>query len=234
MGPLADPAAYGGDPRDAFDVIVPSLPGFGFSTPLRRTGVDVRTVARLWVDLMRNVLGYDRFGAYGGDWGAIVTAELGHAHAEHLIGVEMSMPAIPGVSRRDIPSTAYAPDEQWMPGRNAEALPLIRSHLAVHTADPQTLAYALADSPVGTAAWIWERRRAWSDCAGTSHRCSTATTSSRQRLSTGSTAQSPVPYASTSSTTRTDGRRSTTVCPRSRRRPPSPFFPMIWCTCRVR
>lgn len=166
IGPLADPAAHGGNPRDAFDVVVPSLPGFGFSTPLPRTGIDVRTIGRLWVELMRTVLGYDRFGAYGGDWGAIVTAELGHAHARHLIGVELSLPVVPGVNRREIGTDAFAPDERWMVARNAEAERLVRSHVTVHTSDPQTLAYALADSPVGTAAWIWERRRAWGDCGG--------------------------------------------------------------------
>lgn len=166
IGPLTDPAAHGGDARDAFDVVIPSLPGFGFSTPLPRTGIDVRTIGKLWVTLMRDVLGYDRFGAYGGDWGAIVTAELGHTHAQHLIGVELSLPVIPGVDRRQLSPDAYAEDEQWMLLRNAEAEPLIRSHLAVHRTDPQTLSYALADSPVGTAAWIWERRRAWSDCGG--------------------------------------------------------------------
>jgi len=126
----------------------------------------VRRVAGLWVQLMRDVLGYERFGAYGGDWGAMVTAELGHAHAPYLIGVEMSMPVIPGLDRRSVTPDDYGPDEQWMLGRMAEAERLIRSHVAVHTHDPQTLAYALADSPVGTAAWIWERRRAWSDCGG--------------------------------------------------------------------
>lgn len=166
IGPLSDPAAYGGDPADAFDVVVPSLPGFGFSVPLSRTGIDVRTVAALWVELMRTVLGYDRFAAYGGDWGALVTAELGHAHAKHVIGVELSMPVIPGVSRRDLAPEWYSDEEQWMLARAAEAEPLTRSHLIAHTTDPQTLAYALADSPVGTAAWIWERRRAWSDCDG--------------------------------------------------------------------
>ena len=166
IGPLSDPAAHGGDPADAFDVIVPSLPGYGFSAPLRTPGVNVRRVAELWVALLRDVLGYDRFGAYGGDWGAMVTAELGHAHAEHLLGVHLSLPTIPGVNRRDLPPGAFGPDEQWMVTRMAEAERLIRSHVTVHTHDPQTLAVALADSPVGTAAWIWERRRAWSDCNG--------------------------------------------------------------------
>ena len=84
IGPLSDPAAHGGDPADAFDVVVPSLPGFGFSTPLTVTGIDFTRTADLWVRLMRDVLGYDRFAAAGGDWGALVSAQLGHAHAERL------------------------------------------------------------------------------------------------------------------------------------------------------
>jgi hypothetical protein len=166
VGPLTDPAAHGGDPADAFDVIVPSLPGFGFSVPLRTSGVNVRRVAELWVRLLTEVLGHDRFGAHGGDWGAIVTAELGHAHARHLVGAHLSLPVIPGVSRREVGPEAFADDEAWMLRRMAEAEPLIRSHVTVHTHDPQTLAWALADSPVGTSAWLWERRRAWSDCGG--------------------------------------------------------------------
>src|SRR4029079_2352534 len=85
IGPLTDPAAHGGDPADSFDVVVPSLPGYGFSVPLTTLGVNIPRIAELWVGLMRDVLGYDRFGAQGGDWGAFVTAQLGHAHAEHLI-----------------------------------------------------------------------------------------------------------------------------------------------------
>jgi len=166
IGPLTDPAAHGRDPALSFDLVLPTLPGFGWSRPLSRTGIDVRATARWWVELMTGVLGYDRFGAYGGDWGAIVTAELGHAHPGRLLGVQMSLPVIPGVSRRDLRPEAFADDERWMLERMAEAEPLIRSHVTVHTHDPQTLAYALADSPVGTAAWLWERRRAWSDCDG--------------------------------------------------------------------
>ncbi|MBM3679056.1 MAG: epoxide hydrolase, partial [Actinobacteria bacterium] len=165
IGPLADPAAHGGDPADAFDVIVPSLPGFGFSTPLRTTGIGARRVAELWVTLM-GALGYDRFAAAGGDWGAIVTAELGHAHADHLTGVYLTLPQIPGINLRDVKEEDFAPDEAWMWQRSVEARPTIMSHSSVHIHDPQTLAYALCDSPVGTAAWLWERRRNWSDCDG--------------------------------------------------------------------
>lgn len=162
--PLADPAAHGGDPAQSFDVIVPSLPGYGFSVPLRTTGIDVPRIAELWVTLMRDVLGYDRFGAQGGDWGAFVTAQLGHAHAEHLLGVYLTLPVIPGRFGRRAPGPDdYAPDEQWMVDRQAEARPHIEAHVAVHRRDPQTFAYAMADSPVGLGAWLWWRRQLWCD-----------------------------------------------------------------------
>lgn len=180
VGPLSDPASHGGDPSDAFDVYVPSLPGFGLSVPLTRSGVDVRAVAKLWVDVMA-AFGIERFGAGGGDWGSIVTAELAHAHAENLIGAHQTMAWIPGEDRRTLGPEAWADDEQWMPNRIREVDPVIRSHWIAHTLDPQTLAYGLADSPVGTAAWLWERRRNWSDCDGDvesvfdrDHLCTTA------------------------------------------------------------
>ena len=83
--PLTDPASFGGDPADSFDVIVPSLPGYGFSTPLTTPGINYWRTADLWVKLMQDVLGYDKFAAQGGDWGAIITAQLGHKHADKLI-----------------------------------------------------------------------------------------------------------------------------------------------------
>ena len=180
IGPLSDPAAHGGDAADAFDVIVPSLPGYGFSTPLTTTGVSVTRIAELWVQLMVDVLGYPRFASHGGDWGALITGQLGHAHADRLIGVHMSLPVVPGLLFA-ISDDDFAEDEQWMVERHKEAAPSIRSHVAVHSRDPQTLAYAAADSPAGTAAWLWERRRHWSDCDGDvervfdrDHLCTTA------------------------------------------------------------
>jgi pimeloyl-ACP methyl ester carboxylesterase len=164
--PLTDPARFGGDPEDAFDVVVPSLPGYGFSTPLRSTGLHPRRIAELWVTLMRDVLGYDRFAAGGGDWGAIITSELGHAHAEHVLGAHLTMATFPGIDLRRLREQPFAEDERWMEARLAETARVTRSHATVHSTDPQTLAYALVDSPVGTAAWLWERRRAWSDCDG--------------------------------------------------------------------
>lgn len=127
---------------------------------------------------MTEVLGYPQFAAHGGDWGALITAHLAHAHAAHLIGAHIGLTLIPGVNRDDAP---FAADEIWMRDRNAEALPTIQSHVAVHRLDPQTLAYGLMDSPIATAAWIWERRRNWSDCNGDietaftrEHLCTTA------------------------------------------------------------
>jgi pimeloyl-ACP methyl ester carboxylesterase len=164
---LADPAAHGGDAADAFDVIVASLPGYGFSVPLERTGVTVRTTAALWVRLMREILGYDRFAAHGGDWGASVTAQLGHEFPEHLIGVHLSLPVLLRVSYYSgLSAEDYAPDEAGWFEKMQTRMATAASHVAVHTADPQTLAYALNDSPVGLAAWILERRRAWSDHTG--------------------------------------------------------------------
>jgi pimeloyl-ACP methyl ester carboxylesterase len=167
IGPLADPAAHGGDAADAFDVVVPSLPGTAFSSPLRTTGIGVTATADLWVRLMRDVLGYDRFVAGGGDSGAFVSAWAGHAHAAHVLGVHLTFPATTamgayaGIRPDDwAPEEAAWRDELGAGGRGTAA------HMAVHVEDPQTLAWALHDSPTGLAAWMVERRRNWSDCDG--------------------------------------------------------------------
>ncbi len=163
---LADPGASGGDPADAFDVVVPSLPGFAFSSPLATTGIGWARTADLWAKLMTQALGYPRFAAAGGDWGAFVTAQLGHKYAEHLYGVYESFPAIPGFDYASVGESDYAEDEKALYARLLEAQPTAASHMAVHSMDPQTLAFALNDSPAGLLAWIVERRRAWSDCGG--------------------------------------------------------------------
>ena len=90
IGPLTDPAAYGGNAEDAFDVVVPSLPGFVFSTPLQKTGIHWASTADLWAKLMCDELGYDKFYAHGGDWGALATSQLGHKYADKLYGIHMS------------------------------------------------------------------------------------------------------------------------------------------------
>lgn len=166
IGPLSDPVAHGGNAFDAFDVVVPSLPGHGFSVPLPITGIDVQRIAGLWRELMCERLGYERFGAVGGDWGALVTAELGRFHPESIVGCHLLTASLPQVSFADLDEARYAEDERWMVDRQRETDALTRSHFAVQRTDPQTLAYALTDSPLGTAAWVWERRRAWADCGG--------------------------------------------------------------------
>jgi len=164
IGPLADPAAYGGDPADAFDVIMPSLPGFAFSTPLPRTGIDGMKTADMWVELMRDVLGYDRFGAQGQDWGANITQQLGHKYPQFLTGVHLSRFQNPFGGDPAAMGTAMPGPEDFGPGeegwyeRNREGLRRA-SHIAVQGTNPQTLSYGMHDSPVGMAAWLLEKRR---------------------------------------------------------------------------
>lgn len=167
IGPLSDPGRYGGDPSDAFDVIVPSLPGFGMSTPLARTGVTAPVVADLWHVLMRDVLKFPRFAAAGGDWGSFVTWELGTRYADSMAGVYLSFPPLwhaGGVE--NLRSEDYAQSEAGWLEKTRRQWETAVSHLTVHSRDHQTLAWALNDSPVGLAAWLLERRRNWSDCHG--------------------------------------------------------------------
>jgi pimeloyl-ACP methyl ester carboxylesterase len=167
LGPLSDPAAHGGDPADAFDLIVPALPGYPYSGPLTRTGVNVRVTAALWVRLVQDVLGYGRFGVHGGDWGASVSAQLAHEYADRLVGAHLSLPVLLGVSYYSgLTPEMYGPDEAGWYEKMQRRMETANAHVAVHTADPQTLAYALNDSPAGLAAWILERRRLWSDHDG--------------------------------------------------------------------
>lgn len=167
--PLADPAAFGDDPADAFDVIVPSLPGFGFSVPLR-TGLNYWRTADLWQKLMTETLGYTRYAAHGGDWGALVTSQLSHKYAADLIGIHVSMPVWPGVFGQARPYDLLGPALAGIPaGDLPQAMAVearVASHITTHLLDPQTLAYGMHDSPVGLLAWLLERWRAWSDCGG--------------------------------------------------------------------
>lgn len=169
--PLADPAAFGGNESDAFDVIVPSLPGFAFSTPLPRVGIGPDVMADLWDQLMTGELGFPRYAAAGGDWGTHVTTRLGHAHANHLAGIHlvtpMSLDMFAGERPWDI-TAAVLPYDAPKAIRDA-ALPALRkivSHVAVQTIEPQTLAFAMHDSPVGMLAWLVQRRRDWGNTHG--------------------------------------------------------------------
>lgn len=162
--PLADPAAHGGSPEDAFDVIVPSLPGFGFSGPLPRGAIGYEQTAGLWVRLM-DELGYRRFVTHGGDAGAFISARLGHAHPESVIGVHLSFPAVPGALGEAVDPADFTPEERAAISGH-ERGPEAVYHMIINAHDPQTLAWAMHDSPVGQAAWLLLRRRLWSDCHG--------------------------------------------------------------------
>ena len=159
-----DMHALAGLLTDAFHVVVPSLPGYAFSSPLRHS-VSMDDTVDLWARLMTDVLGYERFGAAGGDWGAAVSLLLGHAYPERVIAVHATLPAFPGLPEDPARPDEFGPEEQDWPARSATRMKTARSHISVHRHDPQTLAYALNDSPAGLASWILERRRAWSDCA---------------------------------------------------------------------
>jgi len=159
IGPLSDPAAHGGDPADAFDVIVPSLPGYGYSSRPTRPGMNPRRIADLWVKLMAG-LGYPRFGSHGCDWGSYVTAVIGLDHPDRAIGVHMGSVSL-GVQkpRKERPDAGGADvgkaRRAWRQRESAYA--------AIQGSKPQTLAYGLTDSPVGLAAWIGEKWNAWTD-----------------------------------------------------------------------
>jgi pimeloyl-ACP methyl ester carboxylesterase len=159
---LTDPASYGGDPADAFDVIVPSLPGYGFSDRPRERGMNAVRTAELWARLMTDTLGYRRFAAAGGDVGSGVTRFLALAHPDLLVGIHLTdngLPAnleIPDLS--EVEKQYFNAVQQWRLQEGAYAMQ--------HSTKPQTLAYGLNDSPVGLAAWIVEKFRTWGDCDG--------------------------------------------------------------------
>jgi len=162
---LADPVAHGGRGEDAFDVVVPSLPGYGFSDRPRERGMEPSKIAALWVQLMQE-LGYKRFGAQGGDWGSTISVALGLNHPEYTIAIHLNY--IGG--RFLLGGTLNEPPEDEVAG---DYLKQIRAWWEVEGGynheqgtKPQTLGYALNDSPVGLAAWIIEKFRTWSDCAG--------------------------------------------------------------------
>jgi pimeloyl-ACP methyl ester carboxylesterase len=167
IGPLSDPAAYGGDPADAFDVVVPSLPGYGFSTPLQTTGINFWRTADLWVTLMQETLGFPRFSAYGADWGALITAQLGHKYADRLYGIHTSLPLPLDLFFGELPSAAqFGADEKGWYEQNVNFFRTGSGYSAIQSTKPQTLAYGLNDSPAAQCAWILEKRRGWSDCGG--------------------------------------------------------------------
>lgn len=161
IGPLSDPGAHGGDPDDAFTVLAPSLPGFGFSErPLTR-GMGPRRIAALWAGLVR-LFGHDEFGALGCDWGAYVTSLLALDHPDGLVGVQLGLLspfAAKTGGERSPEETAYAQRaKRWSLEEHG--------YFALQSSKPETLAYGLVDSPVGLLAWIAEKWSSWTDCEG--------------------------------------------------------------------
>ncbi|MFY9929401.1 MAG: epoxide hydrolase family protein, partial [Streptosporangiaceae bacterium] len=154
IGPLSDPRGHGGDPADAFGIVAPTLPGFGFSGPTTATSWDTSRIARAWAELMRR-LGYARYGAQGGDWGARVSPELARLDGAHVAGLHVNgFVAFPSGDPAEM--TSLTPAEQdrlaglgrWNAERGGYAL--------IQGTRPQTLAYALTDSPAGQLAWNLE------------------------------------------------------------------------------
>ena len=160
---LTDPAAHGGDAADAFTVIAPSIPGYGFSSRPARRGTSVFAVADIWTELMSR-LGYSRFGLQGGDWGSWISATTALRHPERAIGLHLNY-----VSTRFRPAMgagdpAPTVEEQDYLDRAAKWTEAEGAYIAIQATKPLTLAYALTDSPVGLAAWYVEKFRSWSDC----------------------------------------------------------------------
>ena len=159
---LTDPGAHGGDPADAFDVVAPSLPGYGFSPAPKRGGISSREIAGLWRGLMAG-LGYETFGAQGGDIGAGVSTWLGRLFPDSILGIHLNF--IPGSYRPALDAPISA-DEQAFLDRTAAWGLAEGAYALMQATKPQTLAFSLTDSPVGLAAWIAEKFRSWSDCDG--------------------------------------------------------------------
>jgi epoxide hydrolase len=155
IGPLSDPVAHGGEAADAFHVVAPSLPGYGFSGPTTELGWNIERTARAFVEVMDR-LGYDRFFAQGGDWGSFVSSSLATAFPNRVAAVHLNL------------VMAGPPDDNPTEEEKAEAAKLATfvatesGYQGIHATKPQTLAYGLTDSPAGLAGWILEKFHGWS------------------------------------------------------------------------
>lgn len=163
IGPLTNPAAHGGDPADAFHVVAPSLPGYGFSGKPSRAGWGVDRIATAWDELMER-LGYLRYGAQGGDWGSSVTTRIGAQNLGRCAGIHVNMPiAFPGPD--DLADLTAA--EMTAIGKFQHYQDKDSGYSKQQSTRPQTVGYGLVDSPAGQAAWILEKYWAWTDNDGT-------------------------------------------------------------------
>jgi pimeloyl-ACP methyl ester carboxylesterase len=159
---LTDPEAYGGRAEDAFDIVAPDLPGYGFSDKPAKSGMLFR-VNDLWAHLMTATLGYKRFGAHGGDWGSTVTEQLARSHSDSVVAIHLTDVPFGHLFQKpnDLSSAEksfFAKADEWQRKEGAYAM--------IQSTKPQSLAHGLNDSPAGLAAWIVEKFRAWSDCGG--------------------------------------------------------------------
>ncbi|MCX5381238.1 epoxide hydrolase family protein [Streptomyces sp. NBC_00091] len=167
-GPLTDPKAYGGDPADAFHLVLPSIPGFGLSGPTTETGWEFKRVARAFGVLMER-LGYAAYGVQGGDWGAAISRELGRTRPGNVVGVHLNL--LPGAGATAEPGAAelaaLSPAERERTLASWERYRVWarerQGYADIQATRPQTLAYGLNDSPVGLLAWIGEKFAEWSD-----------------------------------------------------------------------
>jgi pimeloyl-ACP methyl ester carboxylesterase len=159
---LSDPAGHGGDQRDAFDVVVPSLPGYAFSDRPKGAG-GVFHVGDLWHRLMRDELGYRRFGAHGGDWGSTVTEHLARSHGASLLGIHLT--DVPFWHAFQRPADLGPSEEEYFAAQQSYFMKE-GAYAMIQGTRPQTLADGLNDSPVGLAAWIVDMFQRWSDCDG--------------------------------------------------------------------
>jgi pimeloyl-ACP methyl ester carboxylesterase len=166
IGPLTDPTAYGGSAEDACHLVLPSLPGYGFSGKPTEPGWGIERVADAWAELMVR-LGYPTYGASGGDWGSSITTRLGQCYPERVLGIHLTPPlAAPDPATFD----DLTAEEQSALDALAHAAAWEDGYSAEQSTKPQTIGYSLVDSPVGLCAWIVEKFRSWSDCDGVPER----------------------------------------------------------------
>jgi pimeloyl-ACP methyl ester carboxylesterase len=161
IGPLTEPQDHGGDAKDAFHLVIPSLPGYGFSDKPTETGWSVEKTADAWAELMAR-LGYERYFAQGGDWGAVVTSHVGRRDPEHCLGIHLNMVTVPpDPSASDLTAIELSALAGLKFYQDSDS-----GYSKQQATRPQTLGYGLADSPSGQAAWIVEKFYQWMDCQG--------------------------------------------------------------------
>jgi pimeloyl-ACP methyl ester carboxylesterase len=165
IGPLSDPRSHGGAPAPAFDLVIPSLPGFGFSGPVTEPGWGSRRIAGALAELMAR-LGYGRYGAQGGDFGAFVAPDLGRVDPDHVIGVHVNAATMGFIPFGDIPEqdqATFSPAEKERAQRLQGYLAEGNGYFQIQSTRPQTLSYGLTDSPAGQLAWIVEKFKEWTN-----------------------------------------------------------------------